>query len=73
MTGQIVPRSEAMELCFSAGLGHSSIGGSGRNNPLGSRGVRVLKKCSRKQIEVVATQTIQKMNKRLGKHFSYRR
>ena len=38
--------------------------------PLESRGVRVLTKCSRRQIGVVATQTILKMDKKLGKHFS---
>ena len=48
LAGQIVPRLEAMERCLSAGLGHSSIEGSERNNPLGSKGVRVLSKFSRK-------------------------
>ena len=38
--------------------------------PLESRGVRVLAKCSRKQIEIVATQTILKVDKRPGKHIS---
>ena len=38
--------------------------------PLESRGVKVLTKCSRRQIGVVATQTILKLDKRLGKHFS---
>ena len=37
-----------MEWRFSASLGHSSIEGSGGNNPLGRRGVRVLSKFSRK-------------------------
>ena len=38
--------------------------------PLERRGVRVLTKCSRRQIGVVATQTILKVDKRLGKHFN---
>ena len=38
--------------------------------PLESRGVRVLTKCSRRQIEIVATQTILKVDKRPGKHIS---
>ena len=38
--------------------------------PLESRGVKFLTKCSRRQIGVVATQTILKMDKRPGKHFS---
>lgn len=38
--------------------------------PLESRGVRVLTKCSGRQIGVVATQTIQKVDKRPGKHIS---
>ena len=50
-----------------------SLGRSEENNPLESRGIKVLTKCSRRQIEIVATQTIQKANKRLGKHFNYRR
>ena len=37
---------------------------------LESRGVRVLTKCSRRQIGVVATQTILKVDKRLGKHIN---
>ena len=44
-----------------------------RNKTLGNRGVKVLVKCSRKQTKVVATQTILKVDKRPGKHFSYRR
>ena len=38
--------------------------------PLESKGVRVLTKCSRRQIRVVATQTILKVDKRPGKHIS---
>ena len=38
--------------------------------PLESRGVRVLIKCNRRQIGVVATQTILKMDKRPSKHIS---
>jgi hypothetical protein len=38
--------------------------------PLESKGVRVLTKCRRRQIRVVATQTILKMDKRPGKHIS---
>ena len=39
--------------------------------PLEKRGVRVLTKCSRRQIGVAATQTILKVDKRPGKHISY--
>jgi hypothetical protein len=35
-----------------------------------SRGVRVLTKCSRRQIEIVAAQTILKVDKRPGKHIN---
>ena len=49
---------------------HCSLGRSEENNPLENRGVRVLTKCSRRQIGVVATQTILKMDKRPGKHFN---
>lgn len=49
---------------------HCSLGRSGETNPHESRGVRVLNKCSRRQIEVVDTQTILEMDKRPGKHFS---
>ena len=38
--------------------------------PLESKGVRVLTKCNRRQIEIVATQTILKVDKRPGKHIS---
>ena len=41
--------------------------------PLESRGARVLTKCSRRQIGVVATQTILKVDERPGKHFSLQR
>ena len=43
---------------------------SEKKKTLKSRGVKVLAKCSRKQTEVVATQTILKVDKRPGKHFS---
>ena len=51
-------------------FGYCSLGRSGENNPLESRGVRVLTKCNRRQIGFVATQTILKIDKRPGKHFS---
>ena len=38
--------------------------------PLESRGVKVLTKCSRRQIEIVATQTILKVDKNPSKHIS---
>ena len=38
--------------------------------PLEGRGVRVLTKCSRRQIGIVATQTTLKVDKRPGKHIS---
>ena len=38
--------------------------------PHESRGVRFLSKCSRRQIEIVAAQTILKVDKRPGKHIS---
>ena len=38
--------------------------------PVENMGVRVLTKCSRRQIGVVATQTILKVDKRPGKHFN---
>ena len=40
-----------------------------KTNPLESRDVKVLTKCSRRQREIVATQTILKMDKMPGKHF----
>ena len=60
-------------MMFISRFGRCSLGRSGENNPLESRGVKVLTKCSRIQIEIVATQTIQKVNKRPGKNFIYRR
>ena len=57
-------------MMFLSRFGCCSLGRSGENNPLESRGVRVLTKCSRRQSEVVATQTILKMDKRPGKHFN---
>ena len=38
--------------------------------PLESRGVRVLTKCNIRQTEIMATQTIMKVDKRPGKHIS---
>jgi hypothetical protein len=38
--------------------------------PLERRGVRVLNKCSRKQVGVVATQTILKVDKKPSNHIS---
>ena len=61
------------EMIFIRRFGHCSLGGSGENNPLESKGVRLLTKCSRRQTGVVAIQTILKMDKRPGKHFSYKR
>ena len=57
-------------MMFISKFGHCSLGRIGRNNPLERRGVRVLTKCSRRQIGIVATQTILKMDKSPGKHFS---
>lgn len=57
-------------MMFISRFGHCSLGRSGEKNPLERRGVRVLTKCNRRQIGVVATQTILKMDKRPGKHFS---
>ena len=70
MTGQIVSGSEAMRGCLSGGFGHCSWEEVEKTIPLESRGVRVLTKCSRRQIGVVATQTILKVDKRPGKHIS---
>jgi hypothetical protein len=56
-------------MMFISRFGCCSLGRSGENNPLESRGVRVLTKCSRRKIGVVATQTILKMDKSPGKHF----
>ena len=57
-------------MIFISRLGHCSLGRSGENNPLESRGVRGLTKCNIRQIGVVATQAILKMDRRLGKYFS---
>ena len=57
-------------MMFISRFGHCSLGGSGEKNPLERRGVKVLTKCNIRQIGVVATQTILKMDKRPGKHFS---
>ena len=57
-------------MMFISRFGHCSLGRSGEDNPLESRGGRVLTKCSRRQIGVVATQTILKMDKRPGKNFN---
>ena len=57
-------------MMFISKFGHCSLGRSGENNPLESRGVRVLTKLSKRQIGIVATQTILKMDKRLGNYFS---
>ena len=58
------------EMMFISRFGHCSLGRSGENNPLESRGVRVLTKCNRRQMEIVATQNILKMDKRPGKNFN---
>ena len=52
-------------MMFTSRFGHCSLGKSGENNPLESRGVKVLTKCSRRKIGVVATQNILKMDKGL--------
>ena len=57
-------------MMFISRFGHCSLGISGENNPLGSRDARVLTKRSKRQIEIVATQTILKVDKRHGKHFN---
>ena len=57
-------------MMFISRFGHCSLGRSGENNPLESRGVKVLTKCSRRQTEIVATHTILKLDKRPGKHFN---
>ena len=71
MTGQIVPRSKGHETMSICRFRSYSNRRSEENKTLESRGVKVLTKCSRKESEVVATQTILKVDKRLGKHFSY--
>ena len=58
------------DMMFINKFGHCSLGRSGENNPLERRGVRFLTKCSRRQIGVVATETILKMDKRPSKHIS---
>ena len=68
--GQIVPGSEALRWYLSGVFGHCSWEEVEKTIPLESRGVRVLTKCSRRQIEIVATQTILKVDKRPGKHIS---
>ena len=57
-------------MMFISRFGHCSLGKSGENNPLESSGVKVLTKCSKRQIGIVATQTILKVDKRPGKHIS---
>ena len=57
-------------MMFISRFGHCSLGKRGENNPLESRAVRVLTKCNKRQIEIVATRTILKMDKRPSKHFS---
>ena len=59
-------------MMFISRFGHCSLGRSGEDNPLERRGIRVLTKCSRRQIGIVATQTILKMDKSPGKHLSLR-
>ena len=55
---------------FISRFGCCSLGRSGENSPLERRGVRVLIKCSRRKIGIVATPTIQKVDKRSGKNLS---
>ena len=57
-------------MMFISRFGRCSLGRSGEDNPLERRGVNVLTKCNRRQIGVMATQTILKMDKRPGKHFN---
>ena len=57
-------------MMFMSRFGRCSLARIGENNPFGGRGVRVLTKCSRGQLGGVATQTILKMDKRPGNHFS---
>ena len=61
------------EMMFISRFGHCSWEEVEKTIPLECKGGRVLTKCSRRQIGVVATQTILKVNKRPSKHFSYRR
>ena len=60
-------------MMFISRFGRCSLGRSEEGNPLDSKGVRVLTKCRKRQIGVVATQTILKMDKMPRKHFNYRR
>ena len=48
-------------------FGHCSWEEVEKIDPLERRGVRVMAECSRRQIEIVATQTILKVDKRPGK------
>ena len=57
-------------MMFISRFGCCSLGRSGENNPLESRGVRVLTKFIRRKIGVATTQTILKVDKSLGKHFN---
>jgi hypothetical protein len=57
-------------MMFTSKFGCCSLVRSGEDNPLESRDVRVLTKCSIKQIGVVATQTILKLDKRPDKNFN---
>ena len=52
------------------GFGHCSWEEVEKIVPLESRGVRVLTKCSGRQIEIMATQTIPKVDKRPSKHIN---
>ena len=63
----------AMRQCLSAGLDHNSIEEVRKIKHLRERVSRSKTSVEEEQIEVVATQTILKMDKRLGKHFSYKR
>ena len=51
-------------------FGHCSWEEVEKKIPFKSRGARVLYKCNRKQMGVVATQTILKVDKWPGKHIS---
>ena len=57
-------------MMFISRFGHCSWEEVEETIPLESRGVRVLTKCNRRQIGVVATQTILKVDKSPGKHIS---
>ena len=60
-------------MMFISRFGCCSLGRSGENNPLESRGVRVLTKLRRRQTEIVATETILKMDKGLVSTSVYNR